>query len=192
MAVFAVFAVFLGLLTPLIFGFFIDYVIDGRPLTGTVNIMIAQMFGGTAWLREHLYVGGLMIVGVYLLQSVFLFLRGYLSGRMSEDMAARIRRDLYSHLQRLPYEYHVRTKTGDLVQRCTTDVDIIRRVMGQQFQHVIRSLCTVLIACTVLFGIHRRMAVKAVILMPVLFLYAYYLQMASALPLFSCDKSRVM
>ncbi len=189
MAVFAVFAVFLGLLTPLTFGFFIDYVIDGRPLTGTVNIMIAEMFGGTAWLREHLYVGGLMIVGVYLLQSVFLFLRGYLSGRMSEDMAARIRRDLYSHLQRLPYEYHVRTKTGDLVQRCTTDVDIIRRVMGQQFQHVIRSLCTVLIACTVLFGIHRRMAVRAVILMPVLFLYAYYFYKRNQQAFLASDES---
>ncbi|MBQ1355166.1 MAG: ABC transporter ATP-binding protein [Solobacterium sp.] len=188
-AVFAVFAVFLGLLIPLIFGFFIDYVIDSQPLSGRVNIMIAEMFGGTAWLREHLLAGGVMIAGVYLLQSVFLFLRGYLSGRMSEDMAARIRRDLYSHLQRLPYEYPVRTKTGDLVQRCTTDVDIIRRVMGQQFQHMIRSLCTVLIACTVLFGLHRRMAFKAVILMPVLFLYAYYFYKRNQKAFLASDES---
>ena len=42
----------------------------------------------------------------------------------------RLRNDLYAHLQELPFAYHAKAATGDLVQRCTSDVDMVRRFMS--------------------------------------------------------------
>ena len=58
---------------------------------------------------------------------VFTFFKGRLSAVASENIALTLREQLYSHLQRLPFSYHVRATTGDLIQRCTSDVETIRR-----------------------------------------------------------------
>jgi ABC-type multidrug transport system, ATPase and permease components len=42
-----------------------------------------------------------------------------------------MRDGLYDHIQKLPYEYHVKADTGDLIQRCTSDVDTIRRFFSR-------------------------------------------------------------
>ncbi len=174
MIFFAVFAVFLNLLSPLVFSYFIDYVIDLKPIENPLTAAVFDLLGGTAYLRQHLWIGGLLVICIYALQSLSLFLRSYLSGKVSEDMVYRLRNDLYRHLQRLPYSYHVQSKSGELIQKCTSDVDTIRRVFGNQLQQMIRSVCIVIIACVILFRINASLAWKAMILMPVLFLYAYY------------------
>ena len=57
---------------------------------------------------------------------MFQYLRGRCTAHASENVAKRLRDRLYSHLQMLSYDYHVKAQTGDLIQRCTSDVDTIR------------------------------------------------------------------
>ncbi len=170
----AVTAVFLSLLSPLVFSYFIDYIIDMKPIQSPVLAGVIQMLGGVEYLRGHLWIGGILVITIYGLSALSMFLRSYLSGRIAEDMTYRIRNDLYRHLQRLPYSYHVTSKTGELIQKCTSDVDQIRRVFGGQLQQMVRSLCMVTIACYILFHLNAQLAWKAVILMPALFLYAFF------------------
>ena len=61
----------------------------------------------------------------------------------AEDTARRIRDRLYSHLQNLDYDYHVKANTGDLIQRCTSDVETIRSFLATQAVEVGRALALV-------------------------------------------------
>jgi ATP-binding cassette subfamily B protein len=167
-----IFAAFLNLVSPLIFSFFIDNVIDGQPVSGSLMTLLVKLAGGTDYLRRNLWIGGILIVLVYLLFAWMLYLRGKLSGDISEGMSYDLRNDLYTHLQQLPYSYHVKAKTGDLVQRCTSDVDQIRRVFANQIYSIVNAVMTVVVACIVLFSINWKLAWLAVACMPALFFYA--------------------
>ena len=88
-------------------------------------------------------------------------------------MPRNLRNRLYSHLQILSYEYHVQAQTGDLIQRCTSDVDTIRRFLAAQLTEIFRTVFMVAVAVTVMLSINTRMTLYSMILVPPLFLFAW-------------------
>ena len=52
-----------------------------------------------------------------------MFVNGYVKGRLSEEISFDMQQ-MYNHIQDLPYSYHNNSDTGDLIQRCTSDIDI--------------------------------------------------------------------
>ncbi|HRX09884.1 MAG TPA: ABC transporter transmembrane domain-containing protein, partial [Candidatus Limiplasma sp.] len=79
--------------------------------------------GGVSYLLSHLWIIAVILMVCYAAGSLFNYLRGRWSAFASENIAQKLRDRLYSHLQNLSYEYHVQAQTGDLIQRCTSDVD---------------------------------------------------------------------
>ena len=174
MILIGVISVFFSLLHPLVFSFFIDNVINKQPIQNELVNSLVLSIGGIEVIQNHLWIGGLVIILVYIISSLALYFRGYLSGIVSENMVYHIRNDLYNHLQKLPYSYHVKVKTGELVQKCTSDVEQIRKVMGTQLQQIVRSISIIVIASILLWKIHPSLTIKSVCLMPILFVYAFY------------------
>ena len=81
------------------------------------------------------YPLGFLAVGFVLLAAVegtFSFLSGWLSSQTSEGVTRRLRNFLFDHIQRLSFTYHDKTQTGELIQRCTSDVDAVRRFFADQ------------------------------------------------------------
>ncbi|MBQ9987944.1 MAG: ABC transporter ATP-binding protein [Erysipelotrichales bacterium] len=165
--------VFFTLLSPLVMGFIIDNVIKGLPLENQVMIPIVSMLGGVEVFREKLWMCGALLLAVSVLTGIGMYLRGRENAFVSENMAQRMRNDLYAHLQVLPYAYHVSARTGDLIQRCTTDVDIIRRFFARQASEIVYSIATAVIAIVILFSIYPPLALCAVVSMPFLVFFAY-------------------
>lgn len=62
----------------------------------------------------------------------FSFLSGRLSAQTAEGITRRLRNYLFDHIQHLPFSYHRKTQTGELIQRCTSDVDAVRRFFADQ------------------------------------------------------------
>ncbi len=164
---------FLNLCTPLIFSFIIDNVINLQPINNIVFQSFVDSIGGIESIRSNLWVGGAMVLFVSLLICICLFIRSYGTSKVSEVLAYNLRNDLYQHIQQLPYTYHKGIKTGDLIQRCISDVETIRRFIGAQLTEMLYSICTALIASVVLFQIDSRMALIAIITMPILVFFAY-------------------
>lgn len=101
-----------------------------------------------------------------------MFLRGRLSAQASESIAKNIRDRIYDHIQRLPYKYHKEADTGDLMQRCTSDIDTIRRFLGVQLVEVGNGLSLLLLIATIMFRADRRMALISMAMVPILFTFA--------------------
>ncbi|MFH1880708.1 MAG: ABC transporter ATP-binding protein, partial [Bacillota bacterium] len=129
--------------------------------------------GGITYLLSHLWIIAILLMACYAAGSLFQYLRGRFSAHASENVARTLRDKLYAHLQVLPYEYHVQAQTGDLIQRCTSDVDTIRRFLSSQLTEIFRTVFMVVIAVAVMLSINARMTLYSMILVPPLFLFAW-------------------
>jgi ATP-binding cassette subfamily B protein len=159
---------------PLVLRYAIDTVIGGeeaslpRSLANLVN-----RIGGPSALRDTLWVAGIVVVFFTLANGVFAFLSGYLSALSSETFAKNLRDKLYGHLHYLSYDYHVKAETGDLIQRCTSDVDTIRRFLSIQFVEVGRAAFMVAAAVPVMLSLSPRMTLAATVLIPVIIAFSF-------------------
>jgi ATP-binding cassette subfamily B protein len=167
------FYVSMSLIAPLLFGFLIDNVINLKPLTNPLLITLASSLGGVLYIRAHMWIGALIVVLVNLLIGFFMYLRGRYNGQVSEFFSEKVRNAMYEHLQRLPYSYHVKAKTGDLIQRCTSDVDTIRRFLAGQISELVYAVAIALIAVSILFSIYPPLAWISIVCLPIIFLFAY-------------------
>lgn len=163
----------MNLISSLMLSFVIDNVIDDKPIKMTIMKMLAGVLGGVENIREHLYILALVMILINFMVMVLLRYRQSTQGVISENLVANIRNNLYHHLQELPYAYHVKAKTGELIQKCTSDVDMIRRFFAGQFAEIFYILATAIIAMTILFNINYKLAFFASLSLPVIFLYSF-------------------
>lgn len=165
--------VLLSLITPLIISFTVDSVLDDKPLTAPV--VIAQWFdnaGIRSVLTYNMWICGLAIVAVMLVQGLFMFLRGRSIAKASENIARDMREQVFDHLQKLSYEYHVGAETGDLIQRCTTDVETIRRFISVQLVETVRAIGLLGVAFTIMVLLHWQMALISISVVPVILAFS--------------------
>ncbi len=172
-------AVLLAALTayaiPLITSFTVDYVIAGEKLQTMPSVVYgwAEKIGGRDYLRSNIHIMALILIAAALLNGVFTFIRGRSVALASEGIAKVIRDTLYRHLQAVPYDYHKHSSTGDLVQRCTSDVDTIRRFVGVQLLEIVRTVAMLIVALIIMFSMHAFMALITTAALPVLFLSSF-------------------
>ena len=161
----------LTLLTPYLIKVLIDYIFGDR--LSEAPVFVAQIigrFGGPGYFRNHLWICGLAVVVPTLINGLVMFCRGVLSSRASERIAKRLRDDLFSHIQRLPYATLVKIKTGDYIQRCTSDVELIRRFLESQFVEAGRTVVLIIGILLVMLSQNVRFTLVATPILPLVFI----------------------
>lgn len=78
------------------------------------------------------------VVALALGRGALSFAAGRATARVAEGIAREVREALFDHLQRLPFSYHDRMRTGELIQRATSDVDTVRRFYGEMVPGIAR------------------------------------------------------
>ena len=122
--------------------------------------------GGAAFVREHLWLPAALMGAVAAVAGVFTYLRGRWSALATESIIERLRKRLYDHLQRLPAAYFDTAETGDLIQRCTSDVETLRGFLGSQIVEIGRALVMLFVPLPLMLSIDARMTAVAVVLVP--------------------------
>ena len=167
--------VLIGFLTPILLAETIDSVLGTHPSTLPEFVLRPiRALGGRQFLVDHLWILGLVLVALNLINGVFTYMKGRLNAVASENIALTLRERLYAHLQHLPFAYHAKAETGDLIQRCTSDVDTIRRFLSVQVMEVVNAVLMVVIALTILLGRSVKITLISMILVPPLFLFAMW------------------
>jgi len=166
-------ATFFSLASPLVLRIMIDSIIGNKPMNIPVWLKtVIQSLGGRSVLSKNLWAGSLIIVWLSLCQVLFLFLKGKWSAIASESIAKNIREKLYNHLQHQSYDYHVKAQTGDLIQRCTSDLNTVRRFLSVQFIEVGRAIFMVGAVLPIMFVLNIRMTLISMIVIPIIFIFA--------------------
>ena len=167
--------VLIGFLTPILLAETIDSVLGTHPSTLPDFVLRPiRALGGRQFLVDHLWILGLVLVALNLINGVFTYMKGRLNAVASENIALTLRERLYAHLQHLPFAYHAKAETGDLIQRCTSDVDTIRRFLSVQVMEVVNAVLMVVIALTILLGRSVKITLISMVLVPPLFLFAMW------------------
>ena len=90
----------------------------------------------------------------------------------SEGFVKGLRDALYSHIQRLPYSWHVKNQTGDIIQRCTSDVEVIRNFFTNQLLEVIRIVFMIVYYLCIMFSMNWTIALISAVFIPIVVLYS--------------------
>lgn len=142
-------------LTYLLLRYFADTILgQNAPIGGDLNrtlILIAAGFVGLA-----LFEGG------------FSYISGRLSAYTAEGVTRRVRDFLFDHIQRLNFTYHANTPTGDLIERCTSDVDALRRFFSEQAIGVGRIVLLFVINFLAILTLSWKLGWASIIVVPII------------------------
>jgi len=166
------------LIRPIIITVTVDSVLDDKPLMDNfvVRWFVDLIVGGESGLKTHpniLFICAAAIVLATVLNSVFMVIRGNFSSWASERMAKKLKDNLYDHLQKLPYDYHVQAKTGDLIQRCTSDVETIRRFLSMQVSELARAIFLAVFTITIMWTVNVRLTLISAVFVPIVLVFSY-------------------
>ena len=169
-----VFTVIIEFITPILLAETLDYYLQGKPsrMPGFINAWVNGL-GGREFMARNLWIVGLALVGLNILSGVFSFSKGRSQAVAGENVSLYLREKLYGHIQRLPFSYHVKAETGDLVQRCTSDVETVRRFLAGQLMQVVNAVMMIGFALFYLLQENVKITLISMILVPVLFLFAW-------------------
>ena len=141
----------LGLAPPL----FTKALIDGALRRGDVRAL---------WLD----VGGMVLaavvsglVGVY---------QGYLNSIVGEGIMRDIRTSLVSHLHRMPISFFTNTKTGEIMNRVSSDVDNVDGVVTGTLVTLVSNFATILTTIVTMFVLDWKLSLLALAVVPIMIL----------------------
>jgi len=139
----------LGLATP----WLIQQIIDTALQSG--NLSLLALLAGA-------------VVGVSLLNGILSFIQRYGMAYAVQGAIYDIRNDLYNFILHLPFSFHDRTRTGQLISRLTSDVDQISRFFGFGLSRLVSMALTFAGASFMLFRMNWQLALLGLTLMPVM------------------------
>lgn len=173
--VFAGLCVLLDMINPKIIQYTVDTVLNGMDST-LPQFMddYIQTIGGTDFIRTHLYIIALMVIIVAIISGVCRYLFRTLNARGAETLVKRMRDVLYEHIIHLPFAWHNQNHTGDIIQRCTSDVDVIKNFLSEQLTNLFRVVILMILSLYFMVQIDVRLTVLSAAFFPIIILYSLF------------------
>ena len=126
----------------------------GSMLCGlTIPLLIQRILDGPVAHRDTTQLTWLIIIVAALGtgEAVLFYTRRRLIAGPSTSVEARLRDDLYHHLQSLPIAFHDRWQSGQLLSRAVSDLSTLRRFIAFALIFLIVNTVTLVVGLVVLF-----------------------------------------
>ena len=144
----------------------LDYVLLGQE--PSIPKALFDYLNSLGPIAKSYWLCGLAFFLFTALSALFGFLRRKNVAKGAEHMAKHMRDALYRKLNAVPYDYHKHIATGDLVQRCTSDVETVRRFVVNQLMEIVRVVVMFTVAAAMMFSISWKMTLISMAVMPIL------------------------
>ena len=164
---FILFGAFFEFLGPRFIAVVIDSVIGTKPFDlPPFAIQFIQSIGGRSYILANIY----LVLSLFIVITLFTVgcekTRLYASHLLGEKIGYNMRQSVFDALQRATFSYHKNVQTGDIIQRCSTDVDLVRNFVVE-FTHLIRIGAKILIAYGFMFTISIPLAFVSFLTVPI-------------------------
>lgn len=165
----------LSLLIPRVVSFVVDTLITGKETELPKFVAdFTENMGGIIYLRENLYLIAIFLVVIGVLSAIFNYLYRYYNTKGAETLVETMRNDIFAHIGKLPFSWHTKNQTGDIIQRCTSDVDAVKQFVSTQLTEVFRTVLLVAFSLYFMFSISVKLALIALVLIPINVAYSIY------------------
>ncbi|MBK8901180.1 MAG: ABC transporter ATP-binding protein [Anaerolineaceae bacterium] len=110
----------------------------------------------------------LALLGLTLIKGIFAYFQGRWTEVASQTVAYDLRNAIQNKLTVLPFSYHDRTETGQLLSRAIQDVERIRFLTGRAAFRIIDGAFLLVATAVVLFTMSTNLALLVMLTMPLL------------------------
>jgi ATP-binding cassette subfamily B protein len=107
------------------------------------------------------------LVIVCAVQGVFSYCTRQILIGLSRDIEYDLRNDLLSKLVVMEPEFYVRNRTGELMSRCTNDLNSVRMVLGPGIMYSANTIATMVLAVVLMFWISATLSVYVLLPVPI-------------------------
>jgi len=108
-----------------------------------------------------------ILVGSYVLRSILNYIVCYFGHTFGIRVEADIRADLFSHMQKLGYDFYDQNRTGALMSRLTSDLFDLTELAHHGPEDILTSSLTIIGALIVMGTIQWRLALVVALIIPV-------------------------
>ena len=152
----------------------VDCAIGGEEGNFPAFVMeLVNRIGGFSYLGRHLWIMALAIIIVATFQVLSQYAFRVFNTKASETLVKSMRDQLFCHIERLPFAWHMKNRTGDIIQRCTSDIDTTKNFLSEQLTSIFRIIILLALSMTFMFSMHPLLTVIALIPMPVILIYSF-------------------
>ncbi|TWH81598.1 ABC transporter ATP-binding protein [Sedimentibacter saalensis] len=162
-----------GFTTPQVISFTVDSIIDDVPYKLISPLMkLISMAGGREGLRQNLWLCAAFVIAIAIIASLSDFVGRISIAKATEGTVKTIRNKLFEHIQKLPYSWHIKNQTGDIIQRSTSDVEVLRNFISTQLSEMFRTIMLVAISLALMFPMNLKLTLMVLVFVPVVILYS--------------------
>ena len=94
--------------------------------------------------------------------------------KASETLVKNMRDSLFSKIERLPFSWHMKNRTGDIIQRCTSDIETMRNFVSEQLTSIFRIVILLVLSIVFMLRMNPLLTLIALAPMPVIILYSLF------------------
>lgn len=173
--IFACLVSVLDLINPKIISFTVDTILgDGGTEVPLFVDKVITGVGGIAWLKNNLWVMAVAVIAVALAGALCRYFFSYLNGLASEKLVHNMRNKLFDHILHLPFAWHSENHTGDIIQRCTSDVETIKTFLSEQLTQLFRVVVLLVLALVFMFRMNVKLTMVVIIFIPIIVGYSLF------------------
>ena len=129
---------------------------------------VAHVPGATV---DFTYIGRIAIIllGLYVLSSIFSFLQGYIMSGIAMKVTYMFRKNIVEKIKRMPLKYFDTKTHGEALSLVTNDIDTISNTLAQNLSQIVTSVTTIIGVLVMMLTISWLMTLVALVILPISF-----------------------
>lgn len=172
--IFAALSAVFDMVSPQIIRITIDDVFGEQiPTQGSLTYKLIRALGGVENLQRNLWILALGIIISALLKVSCQYLFRVTNSKASETFLKNMRDSLFKHLEHLPFQWHSANHTGDILQRCTSDIDMVKNFFAEQMTALFRVSLFLISSIYFMARMNTTLTLISLIPTPIIFVYSY-------------------
>ena len=152
-------------------------------------IRLIDRAGGVAVLRQQIWILALAVAAVAVVKAAAQYGYEVSKTAASETLVKTMRDSLFSHIERLPYAWHMKNRTGDIIQRCTSDIDTLKNFLAEQMTNLIRIVILLTLSVVFMLSMDPRLTLIAMLPVPVIIAYSLHFHKKIGEAFLACDEN---
>ena len=162
---------------------------DAEPELPAALSAVFAAAGGRVWLKGHLWAAALAVVLTAALGAMFRWFSTLENAKGGEQLVKTAHDRLYSHIVRLPYAWHMSHAAGDIIQRCTSDVNMLKEFCSEQLYNLVRVVLMIALALGFMAAMHAGLTLAVLAFVPLIAGYSTFFMFRVRDQFTQCDEN---
>ena len=186
----AALAALADMVSPQIIRMAVDNALGGKEASLPPFVMAqVERLGGFAYLGEHIWIMAVAILIVAAVKVVAQYCFRVYNTKGAETLTKSMRDQLFGHIERLPYAWHAKHRTGDIIQRCTSDIDTMKRFVSEQMTSIFRILVLLALSLGFMLSMNWKLTLVAMLPVPYIILRSFQFHRKIGAAFLDCDEN---